>query len=257
MPSAIADLLSSLYGDDADPRIAAVPDIGRASLRGLTRVLDMLVEGVLILDEDGRVAYVNPALARLLCDEQERAELLPRMRRLADSLDPGADDAHECVGTSAEVRTPTTHYLLRATRIEGDVAGARRAAVVVAVERLTAQLPTAESLVKRFGLTSGEARVALLLAQGHSNCGIARALKISPHTARHHTESVLLKLDVHSRAEVGPKLLGTRRAAAPVRTPGNAAGGPSAAPPHGMTPVPPLDPPKRGFTTSAKGEPNV
>jgi DNA-binding CsgD family transcriptional regulator len=218
MPSTIADLLSSLYGDDAGPGIAAGHDIGRASLRGLTRVFDILVEGVLILDDEGRVAYVNPALARVLCDEQERAELLPRMRRLAASLEPPPDDAYECVGTSAEVRTPTARYLLRAARVEGDVAGARRAAVVVAVERLTAQLPTAESLVERFGLTAGEARVALLLAQGHSNCGIARALEISPHTARHHTESVLLKLDVHSRAEVGPKLLGTRQPPGPTPT---------------------------------------
>ncbi|MFL5577606.1 MAG: LuxR C-terminal-related transcriptional regulator [Gemmatimonadaceae bacterium] len=56
-----------------------------------------------------------------------------------------------------------------------------------------------------------------LQAPGYSNGGVARKLEVSPHTARRHTESVLLELDVHSRAEVAPKVLGTRRPSMPVR----------------------------------------
>jgi DNA-binding NarL/FixJ family response regulator len=45
--------------------------------------------------------------------------------------------------------------------------------------------------------------VALLLALGRSNAAVAAELGTSERTARAHTEKVMLKLDVHSRAEVG------------------------------------------------------
>jgi DNA-binding NarL/FixJ family response regulator len=60
----------------------------------------------------------------------------------------------------------------------------------------------------RFGLTPRETQVAVLLAQGRSNVAIAKTLGISTHTARHHTQRVLGKLKVHSRAEAGAKLRG-------------------------------------------------
>jgi DNA-binding NarL/FixJ family response regulator len=63
-------------------------------------------------------------------------------------------------------------------------------------------------LQTRFGLTALESQVALLLAQGRSKVAIAKALGISAHTARHHTQRVLGKLKVHSRAEAGAKLRG-------------------------------------------------
>src|SRR6478672_11926371 len=58
----------------------------------------------------------------------------------------------------------------------------------------------------RYGLTRREHQVADLLARGKSNATIARQLGISAHTARHHTQRVLAKLEVHSRAEAGAKL---------------------------------------------------
>jgi DNA-binding CsgD family transcriptional regulator len=50
--------------------------------------------------------------------------------------------------------------------------------------------------------------VAAMLAQGRSNSAIAAALRISTHTARHHTQRVLAKLGVHSRAQAGAKVRG-------------------------------------------------
>ncbi len=60
----------------------------------------------------------------------------------------------------------------------------------------------------QYGLTEREAEVARLLAEGRRNNAIAAALGISPHTARHHTQRVLAKLGVHSRAEAGARLRG-------------------------------------------------
>jgi DNA-binding CsgD family transcriptional regulator len=62
--------------------------------------------------------------------------------------------------------------------------------------------------LQEFGLTRREAQVAKLLSQGRSNQAIARELGISEHTARHHTQRVLAKLEVHSRGEAGAKIRG-------------------------------------------------
>jgi DNA-binding CsgD family transcriptional regulator len=57
-----------------------------------------------------------------------------------------------------------------------------------------------------YGLTAREVEVAILLASGSSNAAISKALGISPHTARHHTQHVLAKLGVHTRSEAGARL---------------------------------------------------
>jgi DNA-binding CsgD family transcriptional regulator len=67
-------------------------------------------------------------------------------------------------------------------------------------------LPSHKDPYLRYGLTRREHEVARLLAQGKSNAAIAQELRISAHTARHHTQRVLAKLAVHSRAEAGAKL---------------------------------------------------
>ena len=64
----------------------------------------------------------------------------------------------------------------------------------------------AEHLQERYGLTRREFEVATLLAQGRTNTAIGNTLHISTHTARHHTQRVLGKLGVHSRAAAGAKL---------------------------------------------------
>jgi DNA-binding NarL/FixJ family response regulator len=59
-----------------------------------------------------------------------------------------------------------------------------------------------------YGLTRREVQVAMLIAKGRSNSAIAEALSISGHTARHHTQRILAKLGVHSRAEAGARIRG-------------------------------------------------
>lgn len=193
-------------------------DSGRAS-QALRRVLDLLTEGVALVDGAGRTVYVNAALGETLREDDEREALLREMRRLALTLPRRKPDASGVVVEATaerEVLTSTVRYRLRAATIDEAIAGMERAALAT-LERLSSRLPTAVSLMERFGLTACEAGVALLLAQGYSNSDVSRKLAISPHTARHHTENVLLKLDLHSRAEVGPRLLGTRRRSLPVR----------------------------------------
>ena len=74
--------------------------------------------------------------------------------------------------------------------------------LLVHVATLTDELPSPDVIRTRFGLSKKEAGVALLIAQDKTNQQIAAELCISPHTARHHTERVLAKLDVRSRTKV-------------------------------------------------------
>jgi DNA-binding response OmpR family regulator len=74
-----------------------------------------------------------------------------------------------------------------------------------------AAAPTAlsdEELHERFGLTARQVAVARLLGEGFSNAEIAQQLSVSYFTARNHTEQVLAKLNVPSRAAVGAVLFG-------------------------------------------------
>jgi len=51
-------------------------------------------------------------------------------------------------------------------------------------------------------LTARERQIAVLLISRATNREIAREIGISPHTARHHSQSVLDKLGVRSRSHV-------------------------------------------------------
>ena len=58
----------------------------------------------------------------------------------------------------------------------------------------------------QFGLTAREEQVARLLARRASNREIAEQLDMSPHTVRHHVESIFAKLGIHSRRLVAAQL---------------------------------------------------
>ena len=65
-----------------------------------------------------------------------------------------------------------------------------------------------EALRERFNLTARQIEVARLLGEGFTNAEIATKLEMSYYTARNHTEQVLAKLAVSSRAAVGALLYG-------------------------------------------------
>ncbi len=68
------------------------------------------------------------------------------------------------------------------------------------VPRLLAQLPTTQRGLAR-SLTTREVQVLGLVAGGAPNKAIARELNVSLNTLRNHVQSVLRKLDAHSKLE--------------------------------------------------------
>lgn len=85
--------------------------------------------------------------------------------------------------------------------------------VLVCLETSVAQpvALTDDQIVQRFGLTPAELRVARHLAAGKPNKDIAAELCLSQHTTRHHTEHVLRKLGIRTRAAVAGKLTADRQ----------------------------------------------
>jgi DNA-binding CsgD family transcriptional regulator len=95
-------------------------------------------------------------------------------------------------------------FLVTVVPAGSDVASQDIGAMVMLRREAIAPAPhsTENSLAGRFGLTPQESRVAIMLAEQRTNRDIAAQLGVSVHTARHHTERVLAKLEIHSRHDV-------------------------------------------------------
>lgn len=114
------------------------------------------------------------------------------------------------------ITTDQGSYTLQGTRVYGPD-GVHPVVIVFAqpasrlsVEAVAAPVSVPDEVRIRFNLTRKESRVAELLASQMTNEQIAADLCISPHTARHHTQSVLSKLGLRSRRDVGRVLAGAQ-----------------------------------------------
>jgi DNA-binding NarL/FixJ family response regulator len=173
---------------------------------GLAAALDTLSEGLLVADVAGRSLHANVAWMRLMSADREGERLRREAQELAGQLGAYRSSKRLRPGLplccERTVRTASATYRLRGSVVAEHVLTPQQAVLVV-LERVTPELPSASRLSERFRLTPREAMVALLLALGRSNAAVAAELGTTERTARAHTEKVLLKLGLHSRAEVG------------------------------------------------------
>lgn len=181
--------------------------------RDFLRALDAVPAGIAFFDDAGLLLHLNRSFTQMFGADREGSRLQHEILHFASSLGSlirtrGALrlplDAAEELGERT-TRTADAHYRLRGSRIGIDLFGLGPS-LLVTLERVASVSLSDEALRDRFDLTRQECLIARLLAEGRSNAGIAAELGISLHTARHHTESVLLKLGIRSRAEVGHKL---------------------------------------------------
>lgn len=174
-------------------------------LRSAPSLLDQIGQRLALFSLGGRELYRNASLRRALAHEPERTIVEDALQTVARATPAAAHGGrgdgpghpprrtHRC-----DVHTSMGRYRLRGSLIGPEVLGPQMAALVT-VDHLRTEVPSSDMLQTRFGLTRREAQIATLLAQRLTNAEIARTVGLSPHTARHHTESVLLKLGVHTR----------------------------------------------------------
>ena len=189
-------------GQIPDPSETARPDHG-----DILHAFDALGQAVMAADQWGRVMHQTVAVEAMLAAEPEADVLRGAMQRLADALflpvipfRPAGAAAPEVIRTSSAV------YLLRGI-LHAPGGGTGRALALISVQRTPRGSRTAAELRELYALTEVESAVALLLADGRSNAEVAAARGISPHTARRHTERILRKLGVRTRAGVARRLL--------------------------------------------------
>jgi DNA-binding NarL/FixJ family response regulator len=119
----------------------------------------------------------------------------PDEERLLAAVEAGGDGYSEwsggIAGLAADIR-----------RLHAGEASIPPGMLGLLLRRLIQRGREADRAVDRFSrLSRREREILALMVEGMDNHAIARALVISPHTARTHAQNVLSKLGVHSRVE--------------------------------------------------------
>ncbi|MDQ6690125.1 MAG: helix-turn-helix transcriptional regulator [Gemmatimonadota bacterium] len=175
--------------------------------RHLASLIDTIPAGVVLSRIDGSIIHQNPGIRRMLAADPSHdglriviAECIARFRRVWTSSEATMSSAPPR-STASDHHISGRTYRLSTSFLGRDViAGA--GAIVVVVEPISPSPFPASLLKDRYHLTGREVEVARLLAEGKTNLEIAGALGVSTFTARHHTESVMLKLGVRTRAKI-------------------------------------------------------
>lgn len=176
------------------------------------QALDALDQGLVFFDCRGTLLHANRAFAALLQVSPEGDQLRMEVHHFADSLcgliEIRGLEQQATVEELAvrEVPTEQQRYRLKGSFIGLDLFG-RGPTTLIALERPTPDPLSDEALRGRFSLSKKESQVLRLLIEGNTNEEIAKALFVSPHTVRHHTEHIFSKLRVRSRAEVAARVL--------------------------------------------------
>jgi two-component system, NarL family, nitrate/nitrite response regulator NarL len=118
----------------------------------------------------------------------------------------GLAASHDRKALRESVRAGFHGFMTKQVSVAGLVSGLRRA---LAGRLVRPRRGTRETLARRGAdegipaalLTARERQVLALLVLGSRNLDIARQMGISPHTVRTHVQSILAKLQVHTRLQ--------------------------------------------------------
>lgn len=176
----------------------------------LARVADAIPSGLIFATMDARIVHENVAAKRILAEAKDRThvreEIVGTVRRIAAAFAQrshvhyaGGNPLSQSNGGTST--TPSGNYRLSVSVLNTALL-CDSASFVVILER-TGPPPFPSDLIKqRYRLTGREIEVVELLAAGLTNSEIAGRMGVSTHTAHHHTESVMMKLSLHSRAQI-------------------------------------------------------
>lgn len=169
-------------------------------------IIDGVDQALMLCDESGRELHHNCALERAAAVLGDRLlGAIEDVKRTMVSRRPSAtgEGGDVCVALPATSGEWKIHGWRLPLTVDGSISSSR--ILISLARRDRALLPSSEQRT-RFGLTKRETEVVELLRRRQSNAEIARALRVSEHTARHHTERILQKLGLHSRNDVDHRL---------------------------------------------------
>jgi DNA-binding CsgD family transcriptional regulator len=176
----------------------------------LGTLLDASGKRLLLCGDDGKPLHASAALERTLGADPERALLESRLADLAVAVvELRSRRGTRQNGSLARTGEQVVCTVRGSYRLSASLAGESGPpphGILILVEPLFRELLTDEELREQFHLTAQEIRVAHEIANGVRNVGVAQRLAISPHTARRHTERILAKLGIASRAQVAERI---------------------------------------------------
>ena len=184
------------------------------AFEGMTRALDLVAPGILLLDQQGRVIFANRA-ARTLSREENGLQLgesltatrplqAQHLRHTIRSVLDTTADQHEEVACLRLSRPGERRDLLvMACRLDTQPGDDRLPAAVVLLSDPEQRARVPQQVVARlFGLTPSEARIALALAEGLRTEEIATQVGITTTTVAFHLRNLFQKTDTHRQAEL-------------------------------------------------------
>jgi DNA-binding CsgD family transcriptional regulator len=239
-PFALSDLAESASAQTPQTRAAPPPATGdqlsshnrNASLRGeatpsdvlvaLTYGLDLVQHGAMLVAAEGLPRLANSVAMTVLqkrdglwlektglvTDRATDTRLLRKL--LQDAIQkPEAGEPKESPIT---LQRKTAHSALIVRVVPGPglkcwPGTENRTALLKLYDQDLGLQVDAGDLCRLYGLTRGEAALAVLLVQGKSIDDAAAELFISPHTARTHLKRIFMKTDTHRQTELAVRIL--------------------------------------------------
>jgi DNA-binding CsgD family transcriptional regulator len=185
---------------------------GLADRNRIPGLLESVRDAVALFAADGRAVGESVAFTAALRESGAPSQLAREAQALARRA-AGVIGGTEAVDAIASDTSPweriavtaAGRWCLRASLIPAGIL-LPQASVLVSLVPVGTRLLSAGEALARYRLTRREWDVARCIARGMRNAEIAVALDIRPSTARRHTEKVLAKLGVASRAAVAARL---------------------------------------------------
>lgn len=188
--------------------------VGAAAQSGMMDALTALNKAAILLDDLGQVVRLNEAAELLLGDGivvtrgALRATVPSAARPLQALIDnvcwPGVASAKPSVDSIAIRRREGPPLIVQAAPLINTARDLfQRARALVLITPLHKTPEVGEGILKQaFALTNAEVRLAREIARGGGLPAAARALEVSPSTARSHLRAVFAKTNTHSQSEL-------------------------------------------------------
>jgi DNA-binding CsgD family transcriptional regulator len=190
--------------------------------------LNRLKTGVILLNYQGRPEFVNRAADRLMsdcgCVIADDGVLLTnvtdtlKLHRLITDAAACATGRHRFVSdnamtTNVTVNTPEHSIRIQAVPLSRNLSdhvwnlGASDSCVALFITPANCSLLNSHNLLEQYGLTTAEAKLAILIAEGIDLESAAKRLCVSVQTVRSQLKSIFAKTHVSRQAELVALLL--------------------------------------------------
>ncbi|WP_444999256.1 response regulator [Halomonas mongoliensis] len=180
------------------------------ALEGVTRALDLVAPGMLLLTHCGEVLFANRA-ARALADESNGLRLgetlsatrpgqAQRLRRALNAVMDANNRSDEVECLRLPRQGERRDLLIIACSLNPPPQEPA-AVVLISDPEQRSHIPQ-QVLARLFGLTPTEARIALALAEGRRSEEVAAQMSISPTTVAFHLRNLFQKTDTRRQSEL-------------------------------------------------------